>query len=262
MSDALGHFPFLPESIGALTVGTFLSGNAEDDLIAAVWRLRRWNFYGDLTWHPFDEGGTGGPAINCFVVANPSYINMGESNLVGFETSAFSSLDDILEAWRQTRSVTDGVNGSTAGVDIWFGPRGGYDTTGNPAVGGALDSELLFIFENGDDVYYLGTQEGRIINANDPPNALNQAADIDFTYTDPGGNETAVALFFDDQEISPGVLKTDNWTGSLILKPGDLWWPWTIAGTATYDTATGEQLRNPLRNDSSGFPLAYLAQQA
>jgi hypothetical protein len=249
MPDRVAHFPFLPESLGALTSGSFLSGFTEDDLIAAVWRLRRWNLNGSIDWVPV----VGSP-VNCFNVSDPGYINNGENNAPGFETSPFSSIDDILEKWRETFSQSIGTAGTVAGVTIQWGPRGSYDPAGDPGIGGVLDSELFFNFTNGDDNFYLGTQEGRNVGSE----TLSNPANVEFTYIDAGGNETVVPLFFGDGDV-PGT--TDDWDGAIVLRPGDLWWPWVINGDATYDTATGAQLEDPLRNDSNGHPFRRMCRQ-
>jgi hypothetical protein len=208
-----------------------------------VVRLRRWNLYGSATWH--SSGGPGvAPDITPFSASDPSYINNGESNLFGLETSPFSDIDDIFEVWRKTYS--DGIAGPPGGIRIFWGPLGGYDISGGTS-GGSLDSELLIQANDGDNVFYCGSQLNRDMGA--PNGLLNNPANIDFTFIDCAGNSLSVPLYFDNSDLAgdPSGNDTLDWDGTIVMQPGDLWWPWLLNGDDTWDTTTGTQLEDPLR---------------
>lgn len=268
MSDACAQFPFMP--LSTLTDGSFIGGLDEDGLMAIVWRLRRWKMFGTII---FAEGYVGAPNQTVFSEVDPGgYIYMGDNpdglqfgGLAGAPVTApYSDVDDILTAWRLTVNSSPPAVGPPmiAGFTVSIGPLGTYDAFGNPDNGGMLDSEILVTVSNGDTQWYCGTQYNREVELG---RFLTRNAGLNFTYIDAAGNVSHPQLYIDDLFIAgaPGYYATGDFTGSLTFAPGNLWWPWTIAGTDTWNTLTGAQLRNPLREDpATGSPLAYLCTQA
>lgn len=256
MPDRLAHFPFPWEDLSALTPGSFLGGIAtEDPLVAAVWRLRRWNLYGYIERLPTGDD----PVVELNDPTGPGYIFNGENNFSGEESDPFdSSPDDIMEHWRKTRSYSGATVGGPAGIDIFWGPRGNYASDGNPAIAGVLDSEILFTASDGDTEFFLGTQEGRVVGGPDG-GILDTPSSVDFQFTDCAGTTTTITLWYPHTSDTPAI---EDWQGNLYLKPGDLWWPWPIDGDDTWDVATGEALQDPFRNDTNGHPFRVMCRQA
>jgi hypothetical protein len=260
MEIDVATFPFPPDAYADLTPGSFLSGFREIDFSDIVWRVRRWNLYGTITWYPREVTI---PPIEpvTTILPNPSYIYMGESNRIFYETAQYVDIDDIFSRWRETRSIGEPIVDSprTAGFDVRFGsgspftpppkPRGSYDTNGDPEMGGSLDSEIFITLSNGDDNFYLGTQLNRDTGAG----LLDQDSNVEFTYIDSGGNIKLIPLYFNQPEI--GVSGTDDWTGELRLEPGG-YWPWIVGGVATFDVVTGVRLNTPIN------PRCYLCEQS
>lgn len=247
MNDAFANFPFLPEPGADLTFNSFLSGGTEDRFTERIWRLRRWGLYGNVT---LENSGVGNGIYDIIDISDPAgagYIFNGEN--AEAVTSAFISLDDILEFWRKTKTasggdiIDEGTGEESPRFDIWWGPRGTYDLDG-----GRLDSELFVEkFPNGDEFFQLSTNPDRITTGD------YRVSDAFLTF-DPAGDNNSVTLYESDAEFYA-------FFGEFVLIPGGLYWPWTIAGDPTYDTASGAQLRNPLRRDTNGSPLIYFSQQ-
>lgn len=242
------HLPFLSEDISALTPGSFMGGGTEDAFMASIWRLRRWNLYGHLERVPHGDS----PVVEFDDPTGPGYILNGESNFAGLESDAFIDLDDILTQWRATRSYSAPEIGA-AGIDMFWGPRGSYSLED-----GRLDSEILITATEGDTEFFLGTQQGREVGGPDG-GVLDTASSVALHFTDCDGTTTLITLWYPNNVEVPTI---DDWTGDLYLKPGDLWWPWPIDGTDTWNIGTGAQEEDPLRLDTNGSPRAFLAQQA
>lgn len=249
MSDASAHLPFLPQGPETLTPNSFFAFNTEDELMEAVWRLRRWSFGTGpapddaLVWKP-----SVGTEIELIPYDTTGPIFNGEDTVA--PTAAFADEDDILTAWRMTRVNSGTVVGSNSfNALLFWGPLGSYSEIA-PEDGGLLDSELLITLSAGDILHYLGTQQNKEVA---PGIFLENTASAILHF-----NGVPIALYFETNPDEP----TDDWRGELFLDKDNLYFAWDINGTPTYDVGTGEQLANPLRLDSNGSPRAYFCQQA
>lgn len=248
-ADALANYPFCSTSIQD---GSFLGSTPEDRFMQVVWRIREWTLSAteDLKYTQDSSD----PGFHVVVIIGGGagvQIAMGSNDSIGGETDGYEDEEEILCFWRRTRKLSEiedpNLNISPQATLIEFEaeaevePDKVVDEVDVPGAG-KLSSFIGFTAYTGDHFAYLTTDP-----ATGPDSGLVITLKV--------GGETwdYITLYYEDNAEFP----TELWecAGEIVLEASEFW-PWVVDGDPTWDTATGEQLEDPLRLDTNGSPRA------
>ena len=217
------HLPFLPAGIpppytdrppGVLLAGSFVQGITEESFMKYIWRVRKWKIstVAPVVFHT----GNGPPAADNYVyfdstVVGGQIISLGAST--AYSTAAYTNLDDILCAFRQTDG-TSSVN-----------PVGPFSVPAQLAV--KLEATGDYTGSNAFNIQssQLTLQDFSVIDAE---NGLSTNPDL-YTFGtalklhfDPDGDNIIRTLFAKD--ITSVSYPSWSWSGGPIhVKPHEYW---------------------------------------